>query len=377
MTNRLKLCSVSIKGFKSISAIGQTIEFGDVTVLIGSNSAGKSNLVSFFKMLNYMMTGALQTYIGEQGYANSLLHFGADNTAQIEAKLVFCDDENCRYSYLFNLVHAGGDTLIFKDEYVNVNEIKNEEIRGTSLGSGHSESKLPAWYQIGKEPKKRELFSALFKCRAYQFHDTSATSRIRNSVYVGDSDQLHINGGNLAAYLYTLENTEDWNYDYLRIVKRIQAVVPNFKGFVLKPTPLNDNMIRLDWQEKGSAYRFGPHQLSDGALRFMALTTLLLQPVEKLPKVIIIDEPELGLHPAAISALSEMIRSASQNCQIILATQSPRLLDEFNPEEVVIVEKGDDDSSTFKRLSAKELEIWKDVYNLSELWEKNIIGGRP
>jgi len=378
MENRLKLKSVNIKGYKSISSKGQTIEFGDINVLIGANSAGKSNLVSFFKMLNYMMTGGLQTFIGEQGYANSLLHFGAENTPQIKAELVFMNNEECKDTYSFKLSHASGDTLIFTEENVFWCDPKKKNIPyQEKLGAGHSESKLYEGYKVGNETISF-IRTLLKNCTVFQFHDTSSTSRIRNSGYLYDSDFLYLNGGNLAAYLYALKNNKEWNYDYQRIIRRIQTVVPKFKDFILNPTSLNDNMIRLDWQEQSSDYRFGPHQLSDGALRFMALSTLLLQPVKKLPKVIIIDEPELGLHPAAITALAAMIRSASLNCQIILATQSPRFLDEFDPEEVIIVEKDEiSDSSVFKKLSAEHLETWKDEYNLSELWEKNMIGGRP
>jgi predicted ATPase len=189
---------------------------------------------------------------------------------------------------------------------------------------------------------------------------------------------LRDNAGNLAAFLFTMANNGEWKKHYDRIVRNIQLVLPQFGDFVLRPSPLNKDYIRLDWREKRKDYLFGPHLLSDGSLRFMALATLLLQPAESLPKVIILDEPELGLHPTAISSLSGMIRTASVNSQVILATQSPRLVDEFNIDQIVIVERDETkDRSLVKRLDEKNLAEWLERYSLSDLWEKNVLGGRP
>jgi predicted ATPase len=154
--------------------------------------------------------------------------------------------------------------------------------------------------------------------------------------------------------------------------------MPQFGDFELEPLPFNDQTLRLDWTEKSSGYLFGPHQISDGSLRFMALTTLLLQPEDNLPNVIILDEPELGLHPAAIVELAGMIHTASRNTQIIVSTQSTRLVDEFTAEDVVVVERDENKRCTiFNRLDKKALEEWLERYSLSELWEKNVLGGRP
>ncbi len=175
----------------------------------------------------------------------------------------------------------------------------------------------------------------------------------------------------MATFLYAMANKEAWKKHYERIVRHIQVIMPQFGDFVLRPSSLNEDYIRLDWREKGRDYLFGPHQLSDGSLRFMALATLLLQPALTLPKVIILDEPELGLHPVAISSLAGMIRTASVSSQIVLATQSPRLVDEFNIDEVVIVERDEaENRSLFKRLDEKELSEWLERYSLSDLWER-------
>jgi predicted ATPase len=176
-----------------------------------------------------------------------------------------------------------------------------------------------------------------------------------------------------------LKNASDeYRSYYDRIVEKIRYILPQFGDFVLEPREINPATILLNWHEAASDYLFGPHQISDGALRFMALATLLLQPPERLPKIIIIDEPELGLHPQAIDLLGTMILSAGMHTQIIIATQSPRLLDSFSYEDVVVAEWNNADNySVFRHLDESELSQWLDEYSLSQLWDKNVLGGQP
>lgn len=159
----------------------------------------------------------------------------------------------------------------------------------------------------------------------------------------------------------------------------MQRVMPQFQDFDFNPVPGNENYVRLNWKDSpGNDYLFDPHQISDGSLRFMALATLLLQPPSLLPKFIVLDEPELGLHPAAIAELSGIVRAASQNAQVLMATQSTRLVDEFGPENIVVVERNPDkQNSIFKKLGPQQLEDWLKRYSLSELWEKSVLGGQP
>lgn len=241
-----------------------------------------------------------------------------------------------------------------------------------NLGAGHKES--------GLHKLSSDYGTILSSCQVFQFSDTSSESHIRNNVYIGNDKSLYSDGGNLAAYLYTLKNSNNYKKYYERIVKRIRLVIPQFSDFSLEPSTISDRKnILLDWKEKNhQEYVFGPHQLSDGSLRFMALTTLLLQPPEKLPKIIIIDEPELGLHPTALSVLAGMIRTASQHSQVLIATQSTRLVDEFNCEDIIVAEwDTKENSSKFKRLDKEQLGEWLENYSLSELWEKNVLGGQP
>ena len=116
--------------------------------------------------------------------------------------------------------------------------------------------------------------------------------------------------------------------------------------------------------------------ISDGTLRCIALFTALGQPVESLPAFLSIDEPELGLHPAALGILASLVRSTSTHAQILLATQSPALLDLFDPQDVVVAERAQG-ATTFRRLDPDQLAGWLEDYSLSELYDKNVLGGRP
>ena len=376
MPDQLELKSIELKGFKSFDAEGQAIELPPIAVMLGANGAGKSNLVSLFKMLNFMTTGALQQYVAEQGFADSLLYFGAKVTSEISVGLRF-ENANATDIYEFGLTRDATDRLFFNDETVIYHREGHDTPYKRELGVGVRESQLKTFADDGDQTCN-VLFSLLSQCRVFQFHDTSANAKIRGRGYIDDGGYLRSDGGNLAAFLRGLSMRDDGRKYYDRIVRHIQLVVPQFLDFDLTPSPENDRYVQLNWREKGSDYLFGPHQLSDGSLRFMALTTLFMQPPRLRPGLIVVDEPELGLHPSAISALAGMVKAAGSTTQVILATQSSRLVDEFTADQVMIVERDEKRPRTlFRRLSETDLTEWLERYCLSELWEKNVLGGRP
>jgi predicted ATPase len=185
---------------------------------------------------------------------------------------------------------------------------------------------------------------------------------------------LYPDAANLPAMLYLYR--ERYPTAYRRIVAAVKAVAPFFEDFVLEPLRLNPRNIALHWRAKGADYEFGPHQLSDGTLRAIALFTLLLQPEEDLPGLIVLDEPELGLHPAALAVLADLLKSASRHSQLLIATQSAALIDHFEVDDIVTVNL-QDGCSTFERLDSERLKDWLEEYTLSELWQRNVIGGGP
>jgi len=358
MLKELKIC-----GFKSFGEV--KLNFTPMNVLIGANGAGKSNLIEVFRWLKAIENNYLQLYIGKTGGANSLLHYGTSLTKQIEARFAFEIDNIC-LRYGIQLSQAPLDTLIFTKEYLE------SALQMQHFGTGHKES-IFFGGKFSHNPVNQKLHHDVHQSGVFQFHDTSGTASMRLSCELHNNHSLMNDGGNLAAILYKLQQTQFPYYE--RIVETIRQIAPFFKNFVLEPLALNPNYIQLHWQSQNTNYQFGPHQLSDGTLRTIALITLLLQPESDLPSLIILDEPELGLHPYAMTIITSLIQRASLHTQIILATQSCTFLDYFDPVDVIIVEQ-QQGASIFKRLDPEPLTQWLEAYTLSELWEKNVIGGR-
>lgn len=365
---------VVLKGFKSIREM--ELELHPLNVLIGANGAGKSNLISFFKMLNEMMAGRLQAYIGTTGRAQSLLHFGPKMTLQVEARLEF-EVDNGLDTYSMRLFHAAGDTLVFADETLSFLQTGYRKPKLVPLGAGHQETRIGQEAEkAGPTAKVAKVFRHLLnQCRVYHFHDTSPTARVRQHAYVGDNRWLMPDAGNLAALLLRYREENEGSV-YQRIVSTIRLIAPFFDDFDLEPTGPNKQDILLNWRDKDSDQLFGPHQLSDGTLRAMCLVTLLLQADAELPELVIVDEPELGLHPYALNVIASLFRKASRHTQVLISTQSRSFLDNFAPEDIVVVNR-EGRESRLSRLDPGKLEAWLEEYTLGEIWEKNVLGGGP
>lgn len=197
---------------------------------------------------------------------------------------------------------------------------------------------------------------------------------MKKTADVNDNRYLRSDGSNLAAFLYYLRRKHESAYSLIR--RTAQRAAPFFDDFLLEPQKLNPDKIRLEWKHKGSDAYFDASSLSDGTLRFMALATLFLQPDEYRPSVILVDEPEIGLHPYAITLLASLVKQASIKTQVIVSTQSPLLLDHFQPEDVLVADRVDG-GTQFTRLESMRLTTWLEDYSLGQLWEKNELGGRP
>lgn len=366
---RPKLTSIAVRGFRSIKEM--ELEMRPLNVCIGANGAGKSNLIAFFKLLNEMMGERLQHYLGTTGRATANLHFGPRVTPQLEAELRF-DAEQGANSYHLRLFHAARDSLVFADEVLSFHAPGYADPQQESLGSGHQETRLRELANEGSLIST--LRHLLSRCRVYHFHDTSPTARVRQYCYVGDSRWLMPDAANLAAVLYRMKDEND--VVYRRIVRNVRQAAPFFLEFDLEPSGRNNADITLNWKHRDSDLVFGPHQLSDGTLRAICLITLLQQPKENLPYTIVVDEPELGLHPHALDMVASLFQAASEHTQVLISTQSSRFVDAFSPEDIVVVER-DCETTTFQRPDADRLRGWLDDYSLGEVWEKNIIGGGP
>ena len=359
--NHLKL-----SGFRSIKEMDLSLD--RLNVLIGPNGAGKSNFINFFRFMNKLLQKDLQLYVAEQGGADAVLHFGRKQTPVLEANLRF--DPN---SYACALMPTNDGRLVFISESCRFygqkinyeGGVKHKKL--ADPGSAESGLPLPSSTTIAGH-----VTGYIQDWKVYHFHDTSQSAPVKQPSNIADAGRLREQGENLAAFLHRIK---EYQPDaYARIVSTIQRAAPFFHDFILERDLYNERQIRLRWKHKGNDSYFDAHSLSDGTLRFICLTTLLLQP--KLPSVILLDEPELGLHPYAIQLLGSMLRSASESTQIITSTQSVTLANEFEPENVIVVEHRDNNSQ-FRRLDPKAFESWLEDYRLGDLWEKNLLGGTP
>jgi predicted ATPase len=358
---------IKIENFKSIRELD--LELKPINILIGANGAGKSNFISFFKFSNRMCDREkLQEYIGKN--IDKFLYFGRKNSDAISGEINF--DNNFVFWYLIGAVQN-------TDDFVNVSTgrfINSQEIGGIFR---ITQVPTPTEYTGNKvvstddEEAYKMSVKYLKTFKIFHFHDTGSSSPMKRINNIDDNDYLREDGANLAAYLYYIQ--EKHPKDFKKIELQIRSVAPFFDRFNLSPRKLKPEEITLRWFEKGSEDYFDAYDLSDGTLRFMALTTLLMQP--NLPKVIIIDEPELGLHPFAINKLAALIRQvAAKGTQVIVATQSVNFVDNFNPEDIIAVDR-EDNQSVFKRFNSEDLKEWLEDYTLGELWSKNLLGGMP
>ena len=368
MRNRLD--RITLKGFKTIKAL-EDFKPGPLTALIGPNGVGKSNFISFFRMMSWALSDPnnLPFYISQQGGASALLRDGPETTREIEADITL-RTERGENQYAFRLFYAAGDTLIFADEKYRFSDLSYGSLANwVETDAGHRSPKLID--RALDDITASVILTILRRINVHQFHNTSETARVRGKWNMDDGRYLKEDAANLAPVLFRLRETDGRCYQ--RIVDTIRLILPFFSDFELAP---EYGSLLLQWRERNSDRIFSVSQASDGMLRVIALVALLLQPEQDLPDVLILDEPELGLHPSAINIVGGLIKSASTRTQIIIATQSTRLVDCFEPEDIVVVER-DRRASTFKRLEPEPLEAWLEDYSLSELWEKNIIGGRP
>jgi len=370
------LSKLHVDGFRSLKELD--IEFRPLNVLIGANGAGKSNLIDFFRMQNYAMSRGFQKpYISDRGPASHILHFGPKRTPVINAELEFTSDRGLNF-YRFSLAHVRqDDTFLFTNEEVQLHDSERDTpAPPIPVGpGGHRESGLSEKWSV-TDPTVRFIKGLIERCRVYQFHDTSVASFLRGKPTVDDSRYLRADGGNLAAILYRLQ--EEKTDVCQEILRTLQTILPWLDDLKLEPEGLaGKQVIPLRWRMTGQGdYDFVAGQLSDGSLRIMALVTLLLLPEEMTPGILIIDEPELGLHPAAENVIGGLMKYASRTRQIILSTQSATFVDKFSPDDVIVAEI-DGGETSFRRQSEVALREWLERYTLSQIWNKNIIGGRP
>jgi len=359
---------IHVAGFCSLKHVD--LEPGQLTALIGPNGAGKSNLLQALRLIPLLRTRSLQRYVADHGFGAALMHYGPKTTEAIDFRVIL-RQQGSTYRYQAQLTFAPDDTLYFQTEHT-AQQISDGNWMIHSFGSGHRESKIDE--ANPKDDITRVVNTWLSRMTFYHFHDTSSQSKLRTHPRREDDRYPRSDGSNLAAYLLRVK-TSDHEADrkaWQRINRHCRHIAPSIKQ--LDPVAVQDS-VRLDWIDDRDE-RFACHQLSDGTLRALALITVLCQPTQRLPRLISIDEPELGLHPSAIALIAELCRSICRHTQIILSTQSTEFLDYFMADEIIVVERKQGETS-LNRLSEPELRLWLQDYSLRDLYSKGVLGGRP
>lgn len=366
---------IHIRGFRSLADVELT-DIPQVAVMIGANGSGKSNVIRFFEMLSWMLRSSrLQDFVQRQGGANDQLFGGPKRAGLLEAELCVATEVG-RNDYRFILGPAHPDRFVFVEEAFRFSDDPvQSEARWHYTGSGQTEAQIisPRYAKDSVHGKIASVIVNLLRnCATFQFHDTSDDSRFKQNWDVTDNKSLRSHGGNLGAVLYRLEQEDPDRYQL--ICRHIGRVLPGFDHFVLEE---RFGKVQLRWKGKGSEKTYGAHLTSDGSLRFFGLVTLLSLPGEMLPDVILLDEPELGLHPAAIELIAEMVKAAGRDRQVILATQSPLLVDAFDLEQVIVLDI-EDGATQVRQLDPEGYRNWLEQgYLPGRLWTKNLLGGRP
>ncbi|RKY04779.1 MAG: recombinase RecF [Planctomycetota bacterium] len=359
------LDKLTIKGFKSIKSL-KDFELTSLNILIGGNGAGKSNFVDFFRMLHAMMDGNLKNYIRKSGGIGDLLFNGRKATEKLEFITRFGER-----GYRFKIVSGA------KEDFSITDESRYYE-HGTSgwWGLGDSSDGTPLLAREVKSNKPdcrygKPVYDAIASWQIYHFHDTSADAGMRHAEIIQDNKKLRFNGANIAPFLLKLK--KQCNDIYNEITEAVRLVTPFFDDFLLDVEEFGEKQkVNLSWRQKKTDYPMQPYHLSDGSIRFICLATALLQPDP--PATIIIDEPELGLHPFAIDILGELVQSVSKKTQLIIATQSAPFIDNFSIENIIVVNRKNG-ASIFERLEEKNFNVWLENYSVGELWSKNVISG--
>ncbi len=360
-----QVTAITVEGFKSIRS--QRIDIRDLNVLVGPNGGGKSNFIGALEMLGRIVEGDLSLFVGRSGGAAGLLFDGAKGKMRLE--LVFPPS-----SYRAVLAPSSADELVFEAESVSYHgEGHGSPWTGSVGRPGQRETGL---HRVSNEGRRGSataqlVIEVLKGCRVYHFHDTSANAPVKQFSSAADNLSLGHDASNLAAYLLRLRDDAPDQYDAIQ--RTVRLVAPFLRTFVLREE--RSDQIRLRWRPADSDRVFSANALSDGTLRFICLATLLLGP--ELPQLVVLDEPELGLHPYAITQLVGLLQQAvARGSQVLLATQSVTLMNQFELADLVVVERQRGES-VFHRPEEAALRQWLDEYSLGELWEKNLLGGRP
>ncbi|HUJ49464.1 MAG TPA: AAA family ATPase [Bryobacteraceae bacterium] len=352
------------------------LELRPLNILIGPNASGKSNLIDSVGLLQ-ALPGSAGQYINDRGGAYNWIWRGrkrGKGEASIDCRLDL-DRKPLVYEIAFAAVEqtfaiqreslAGPKRSYLKRQGNNV------EILPGSPGIvvlAAAESILSAYRNPSDPTPITAAARALNGIRFYRGFQTG----VRDDARIGASSSgpklpLEPDGSNLAVALHQL----DFHGGLKHVKRQLSRLSTRFSDIKVA---FEGARTQLYLEERGLG-KISAIRLSDGTLRFLCLMAILLDP-DPAP-LVCIEEPEIGLHPEALALVGDALREASKRMQLVVTTHSDALVDRFTdePEDIVVCERDFDESTSFRRLSGKQLKGWLKEYTLGDLWRRGEIGG--
>jgi predicted ATPase len=367
----------------------------DLTVVIGPNGAGKTSLLEVFQLLERGCQQELGSFLASQGGVQAVLSHpriaGRPPCLQIGVELdVQSDQSDAPMDYRFELAGQQVGYMINSErlewqfdpqakkpfQYIDAHRDRlyyadpTKAVKMAQPDWDYNRLEL-ALAQVPKMYREPETLRSMFaSTRHYSFLDVSPRAVVRSSQSLTPDTRPGPNGENLYSALYNMRASHRDIYE--RIGALLEQGFADFKR--LEFPVVGAGQVTLAWYERGSREPLYPNQLSEGTLRFLWLITILLATPE--PALLLLDEPEVSMHPELLKLLAALLQDASVRSQIVVATHSPDLIRWLQPEEVLIADK-EDGVTRFTWADELDLDEWLEEYTLRDLWLMGNLGGRP
>ena len=385
-----KFTRLSVSGYKSF--VDVELPLRPLAVMIGPNGCGKTSLLELLWLFNQAMQEDLTKGIEQQGGINSIASRLKAAPSQLEFELSYYCEEFRGDDEMIYRVHLNANLrehpirleqlerrwdpyastpyryIDAHNDRVRYNEPETTGFVAPSWTYNFSELALAQIPRMYKDPER--MRSALAQARFYSFLDVQPRSVVRLPQSLTPTIRPGPNGENLFSALYNLRASHESIYRSLEDVLRT-----GFPGFGRLEFPVvGSGQVTLGWYQEGVEGPLYPNELSEGTLRFLWLTTVLLSPSPA--PITCIDEPEVSLHPELLKLLAGLLQDASMRGQYIVATHSPELIRWLEPEEILILDKKEG-RTTFAWADSVDLKEWLQEYTLDQLWLMGTLGGRP
>ena len=369
---------LSIRGFRRLLDV--SLELRPLTVLIGANGCGKTSVLDVLNLLSNSAQGRLGPAVSEMAGLGSVLTY--DRAPELKLGLSFNSSVGEMLGYHLVLEPRGLGFAIREESMGSPIEpsqiaasdarVDFYDVRGELVESGSRRGLLEtALSQVPKSLHGPEEFrETLAGSTFYQGISVGVRSPVRLPQQLGPAQLPGRDGEDLVSCLYSMRESHPERFEAVEDTLRV--AFPRFKR--LEFPPVAAGTVGLGWRDNDSTKTFYAHQLSPGTLRFLWLTALLQSP--GLPALILLDEPEVSLHPEMVSLMVDQFREASFRSQLVIATQSDSLIRFLEPKEVVVCDSDEGAMTTLTRADELDLEEWLKEYSLDELWRNGRLGAR-